>query len=78
MVTQSLRGKMQNYFNQVMASAYLNVSPRTMERWRYEGVGPAFIRVGGSDKGKVLYSEEDLNNYLQLNTKKLNQKCPRQ
>ena len=70
MVTQSPREKMQNYFNQVMASAYLNVSPRTMERWRYEGVGPVFSRVGGSDKGKVLYGEDDLNDYIKLNTQK--------
>ena len=28
------------------------VSPRTLERWRYEGKGPAWTQIGG----RVLYS----------------------
>lgn len=62
-------GKMSSYVNQNLAAAYLNVSPRTMERWRYEGVGPVFSRVGGFDKGKVIYSIEALDDFVKLNTK---------
>lgn len=28
------------------AAAYLNLSERTLEQWRWEGKGPAFEKVG--------------------------------
>jgi len=58
---------MQNYINQTVAAAYLDVSPRTMERWRYTGIGPAFSRLGGSDRGKVVYAQDELDAYLERN-----------
>lgn len=33
-----------------------NLSPRTLEKWRVTGEGPAFIKFGR----KVVYSERDL------------------
>lgn len=32
--------------NTAAAAAHLNVSPRTMERWRIEGNGPPYRKLG--------------------------------
>lgn len=39
----------------------LQVSLRTLERWRQEGVGPAFIRVGRSPR----YRRADIDAWLE-------------
>ena len=36
-----------------------NVSPRTLERWRWTGQGPRFLKVGG----RVVYRVEDIEAY---------------
>lgn len=59
---------MKNFMSQTIAAAYLSVSPRTLEKWRLAGTGPNFARLGGSRSGRVIYNEEDLNNYVKLNT----------
>lgn len=33
-----------------------NVSPRTLERWRWLGQGPRFLKIGG----RVAYRQEDI------------------
>jgi len=33
-----------------------NISPRTLERWRYLNQGPAFLKLGG----RILYRLEDV------------------
>jgi excisionase family DNA binding protein len=38
----------------------LNVSERTLERWRMEGVGPAYIKAGR----RVLYRRQDVECWL--------------
>ena len=35
------------------------ISPRTLERWRYTGQGPRFLKVGG----RVVYRVEDIEAY---------------
>jgi hypothetical protein len=35
------------------------LSPRTLERWRWLGLGPAYIKVGG----RVVYRLEDILAY---------------
>jgi excisionase family DNA binding protein len=42
------------------AAAYLLSKPRTLERWRGDGTGPAFIRLGR----RVAYRREDLEAWL--------------
>lgn len=44
------------------------ISPRTLERWRWLGQGPAYLKIGGS----VAYREEDVLAYeaSQLHTTK--------
>jgi excisionase family DNA binding protein len=41
-------------------SDLLNVSTRTLERWRVEGVGPIYVKVGR----RVLYRREDVETWL--------------
>ncbi|MCE8538174.1 helix-turn-helix domain-containing protein [Ruegeria pomeroyi] len=42
--------------NQVELAARLKISPRTLERWRWTGEGPAFLKIGG----RVIYRLEDV------------------
>ena len=36
-----------------------HLSPRTLERWRWEGIGPKFLKIGG----RILYRIEDIEAY---------------
>lgn len=42
------------------AAAYLHITPRTLYGWRYRGVGPKFLKLGG----KVLYRPTDLDAWI--------------
>ena len=42
-------------------SELIDVSERTLERWRVEGSGPVFCRAGR----KVLYRQKDIDNWLE-------------
>ena len=44
------------HLNQAELSARWNLSPRTLERWRWLGEGPRFLKLGG----RVLYRLEDV------------------
>ena len=37
----------------------LRVSARTLEQWRYRGIGPRFRRVGG----RVIYAVEEIERF---------------
>lgn len=47
------------HLNQIELAARLNISPRTLERWRWTGEGPRFMKVGG----RVVYRLEDVEGY---------------
>ena len=47
------------HVNQIELAARLNISPRTLERWRWTGEGPRFMKVGG----RVVYRLEDVEGY---------------
>ena len=38
----------------------LNVSERTLERWRVEGTGPVYVKAGR----RVLYRRDDIERWL--------------
>ena len=44
------------HFNQVELSRRWRLSPRTLERWRYHGTGPQYLKVGG----RVVYRLDDI------------------
>jgi predicted site-specific integrase-resolvase len=42
------------------AAQYLQIAVQTLARWRAQGIGPAFVKVGGL----VRYEVADLNEFL--------------
>jgi hypothetical protein len=48
-----------NHLNQVELSRRWRLSPRTLERWRWLGQGPRYLKVGG----RVVYRLEDIEEF---------------
>jgi len=48
-------------FDEDQAAEYLCLSPRTLQRWRGEGRGPAYRKVGK----RVLYAQRDLEEFVE-------------
>jgi hypothetical protein len=44
------------HFNQADLSRRWNISPRTLERWRWLKQGPGYLKIGG----RVVYRLEDI------------------
>lgn len=51
----------QTHLTQADLAAQLNISPRTLERWRWTGEGPAFLKIGE----RVVYRLEDVEAFEQ-------------
>ena len=49
----------EQFLNQVRLADRWNISPRTLERWRWTGEGPAFVKIGG----RVVYRIADIEAY---------------
>jgi hypothetical protein len=47
------------HINQAQLAKRWNISMRTLERWRWLGRGPVFLKLGG----RVLYRLEDIETY---------------
>jgi predicted site-specific integrase-resolvase len=47
------------HLNQVDLARRWSLSPRTLERWRWMGEGPAYLKIGG----RVAYRLEDIERY---------------
>jgi hypothetical protein len=47
------------HFHQVELARRWKLSPRTLERWRWLGLGPRHIKIGG----RVVYRLEDIEAY---------------
>jgi hypothetical protein len=47
------------HLNQPELASRWSLSPRTLERWRWLGQGPRYLKVGG----RVLYRLEDIEAY---------------
>lgn len=47
------------HLNQIELAARWAISHRTLERWRWTGEGPRFIKLGG----RVVYRLEDIEAY---------------
>ncbi|MEO6609163.1 MAG: DNA-binding protein [Aestuariivirga sp.] len=48
-----------NHLNQLDLSRRWAISPRTLERWRWQSFGPDFVKVGG----RVLYRLIDVERF---------------
>lgn len=44
------------HLNQVELAARWKISPRTLERWRWSGQGPRYLKIGG----RVVYRLEEV------------------
>jgi hypothetical protein len=44
------------HFHQVELARRWKLSPRTLERWRWLGQGPKYLKIGG----RVVYRAEDI------------------
>lgn len=51
---------MEQLFNSREAALYLGIAPETLDNWRCQGRGPAFIKTTPSSRGKVLYRISDI------------------
>jgi hypothetical protein len=47
------------HFDQRQLARRWNISPRTLERWRWQNDGPSYLKVGG----RVCYRLEDVEAY---------------
>ena len=47
------------HLNQIQLAARWNISHRTLERWRWSGEGPLFVKIGG----RVVYRLADIEAY---------------
>lgn len=45
--------------NQTELAARWKISPRTLERWRWVGEGPQYLKIGG----RVIYRRENVEAY---------------
>ncbi len=44
------------HLTQIELAQRWRISPRTLERWRWLGLGPAYLKIGG----RVVYQLEDV------------------
>ncbi len=56
------------FINQDKLADRWHLSPRTLERWRWEKIGPTYLKVGG----RVLYRLSDIEQFELENTRSLN------
>ena len=47
------------FFNQHELAQRWRISHRTLERWRWQGRGPRYLKIGG----RALYRAEDIDAY---------------
>ena len=47
------------HLNQIELSRRWSISPRTLERWRWLGQGPRYLKIGG----RVVYRLDDIEAY---------------
>lgn len=46
------------------AAAYLSLSPKSLERYRCEGTGPQYIKLGTGRRASVRYRKADLEAWV--------------
>lgn len=53
------------HLNQVQLARRWSLSPRTLERWRNDGSGPSYLKVGG----RVLYRLADVEAFERISVR---------
>lgn len=57
--TQHTKIRLDERLTQAEVARRWKISPRSLEKWRTVGIGPAFVKIGG----RVRYREEDILTY---------------
>lgn len=47
------------------AAVYLGLSPLTMDGWRSQGRGPAYVKLGKGPRARVSYRKQDLDAFIE-------------
>jgi hypothetical protein len=58
----TLQKEQVRHLNQVQLARRWSISPRTLERWRWLGQGPQYLKIGG----RVVYRLDDVEAYEAL------------
>lgn len=56
--------KLPVFLTTIEVANMLRYEPRTLEKWRLEGRGPRYFRIGESGKAKVVYRLSDIEDWL--------------
>ncbi len=46
----------------------LGITPATLRKWRWRGVGPAFIKLSDDPGGRVMYSPATIREWIEAHT----------
>ena len=60
------------HLNQIDLARRWSISPRTLERWRWLGQGPRYIKIGG----RVVYSVEEVEAFEAQQTRASTSEIP--
>jgi predicted site-specific integrase-resolvase len=60
------------FLNQARLANRWQLSPRTLERWRWKGEGPPFVKIGG----RVVYRMDDILAYEQAQARRSTAEAP--
>lgn len=55
---------MDAYISSPEVARRLGLKPQTLRKWRALGQGPAYVRLGGSTQGRVMYSTQIIERWL--------------
>ena len=54
--------------NQKQTALLLGVSSSTLENWRKNALGLSYIKINNGKKGRVMYSKENILNFINSNS----------
>lgn len=66
-LAHALEHIMQALIDTKSAASLIGVSPDTLENWRCQGRGPAFIKTSPTRRGKVIYRLSDIIAWQEAN-----------
>jgi excisionase family DNA binding protein len=52
------------FLTTIEVAALLRISRRTLERMRVEGTGPRYLKVGPGKRSRVLYRQQEVEDWL--------------
>ena len=61
---QNNKSNMESLLNETLAAKFLGLSTRTLQKWRVEGSGPAFVRIS---RRAIRYRPSDLQEWVEGN-----------